>query len=96
MARAALMTQINEHYIAPPKDRFKGNLALPIHPMKVQKHIWNNIQSLQWARHATAQCIQKSGKEVEKDGRNDGRKGKKMIGLQSSQLLGACLERSYH
>lgn len=97
MARAALMIQINEHYITPPKDHFKEILPLPIHPMKVQKHIWNNIQSLQWARHANRPSAYKNkGKEVEKDGGNDGRKQGGNDWWQSSQLLGACLERSYH
>ena len=47
LARAALVIQINEHSIAPPKDHFKEILPLSIHPMTVQKYIWTNIQSLQ-------------------------------------------------
>lgn len=75
MARATLMTQFNEHSIAPPKDHFKEILPLSIHSMKVQKHIWNNIQSLQWASHANRpSAYRNKGKEVEREGRRNGRK----------------------
>lgn len=69
MARAALMTQLNEHSIAPPKDHFKEILPLSIHSMKVQKHIQNNIQPLQWASHANRpSAYRNKGKVAEREG----------------------------
>ena len=97
MARAALVIQINEHSIAPPKDHLKEILPLSIHPMNVQKYIWNDIQSLQWASHANKpSAYRNKGKKVDKEGRDNGRKEEGNDWRQSFQLLGACLERSYN
>ena len=63
--------------------------------MKVQKHIWNNIQSLKWASHANRpSAYRNKGKEVEKKGAREERRKE----MTDDNLLSfwVCLERSYN
>lgn len=79
------------------KDYYKEILPLSIHPMKVQNHIWNNIQSIQWASLANRPSTsRKERREGGKEGRQGGRKEGGNDGNHLLILLSACLERLYN